>query len=86
MQVLELDPVSADEAIEEMENVGHDFFVYRDLESDEIQVCYLFGKYEPLLHCIKEAGRRKKRVASILRLLTRNCPIEGCMCSSNLAT
>jgi hypothetical protein len=25
-------------------------------------------------------------VASILRLLTRNCPIEGCMCSSNLAT
>lgn len=38
LQVLELDPVSTDEAIDEMENVGHDFFVYRDLETDQIQV------------------------------------------------
>eukprot|EP00967_Tisochrysis_lutea_P023556 scaffold27041_cov15-Tisochrysis_lutea.AAC.1 len=35
--VLELDPVSLDDAIDEMEQVGHDFFVYRDLESDQIQ-------------------------------------------------
>jgi len=39
-KVLELDPVSLDDAIDEMEQVGHDFFVYRDLESDQIQVVY----------------------------------------------
>mmetsp|Transcript_5315 Transcript_5315/g.13080 ORF Transcript_5315/g.13080 Transcript_5315/m.13080 type:complete len:285 (-) Transcript_5315:760-1614(-) len=39
-KVLELDPISVDEAIDAMEAVGHDFFVFRELESDSIQVVY----------------------------------------------
>lgn len=31
-------PITVDEAIEEMEAVGHDFYVFRELESDAIQV------------------------------------------------
>lgn len=30
--------MSVDDAIDEMEQIGHNFFVYRDMESDQIQV------------------------------------------------
>lgn len=46
-KVVELDPISADEAIEAMEAVGHDFYVYRDLETDEVQVVYKRDTEEP---------------------------------------
>lgn len=56
VQTLELDPVSADDAIEQMENVGHDFFVYRDLESDQIQVSTIFRSLDlPSLHTLVHA-------------------------------
>ena len=37
---LELKPIDEEEAIIEMEMLGHSFFVYRDVESDEICVLY----------------------------------------------
>lgn len=37
---LQLEPMSVDDAIEQMDAIGHDFFVFRELESDSIQVVY----------------------------------------------
>lgn len=37
-QVVDLDPMTVDEAIDAMEAVGHDFFVFREMESDFVQV------------------------------------------------
>ncbi len=42
-QVLDLDPITVDEAIEAMEAVGHDFYVFREMESDQIQVGRVWG-------------------------------------------
>lgn len=39
-KVVDLDPMTADEAIDAMEAVGHDFFVFREMESDSVQVVY----------------------------------------------
>lgn len=39
-KVIELDPISVDEAIEAMEAIGHDFYVFRELETDTVQVVY----------------------------------------------
>jgi ribosomal subunit interface protein len=35
-----LKPMHADEAVEQMELLGHDFFVYRDVESESVNVLY----------------------------------------------
>lgn len=35
-----LKPMYSDEAIEQMELLGHDFFVYRDIDSHEVSVVY----------------------------------------------
>lgn len=37
---LETKPVSEEEAILQMEMLGHDFFIYRDIETKEIRVMY----------------------------------------------
>ena len=37
---VELDLMTVDEAIDSMESVGHDFFVFRDMESNAIQIVY----------------------------------------------
>lgn len=37
---VELDLMTVDEAIDAMEAVGHDFFVFREMESDTMQVVY----------------------------------------------
>ena len=47
-----LHPMSAEEAVEQLELVGHDFFVFRNSESDEINVVYRrrdggYGLIEP---------------------------------------
>jgi putative sigma-54 modulation protein len=47
-----LQPLSAEEAVEQLELVGHDFFVFRNAESDEINVVYRrrdggYGLIEP---------------------------------------
>jgi putative sigma-54 modulation protein len=47
-----LHPMSAEEAVEQLELVGHDFFVFRNAESDEINVVYRrrdggYGLIEP---------------------------------------
>jgi ribosome hibernation promoting factor len=47
-----LQPLSAEEAVEQLELVGHDFFVFRNSESDEINVVYRrrdggYGLIEP---------------------------------------
>ena len=47
-----LQPMSAEEAVEQLELVGHDFFVFRNAESDEINVVYRrrdggYGLIEP---------------------------------------
>uniref|UniRef100_A0A7R9YU51 Sigma 54 modulation/S30EA ribosomal protein C-terminal domain-containing protein n=2 Tax=Chlamydomonas euryale TaxID=1486919 RepID=A0A7R9YU51_9CHLO len=39
-KVIELDLMTIDEAIDAMEAVGHDFFVFRELESGELQILY----------------------------------------------
>lgn len=39
-KVLQLDPITVDEAIEAMEAVGHDFYVFRDMETDAVEVVY----------------------------------------------
>ena len=40
-------PMSADEAVLQLELIGHDFFVFRNADSDEINVVYrrLDGNY-----------------------------------------
>jgi putative sigma-54 modulation protein len=35
-----LDLMTVDEALDAMEAVGHDFFVFREMESDSIQIVY----------------------------------------------
>lgn len=35
-----LDPITVSEAIDALEQVGHDFYVFREMESDTIQVLY----------------------------------------------
>ena len=50
-----------DEAIEEMENVGHDFFAFRDMESDEIQVrmiAQLILALGLIFECKNSVGRK----------------------------
>jgi putative sigma-54 modulation protein len=47
-----LHPMSAEEAVEQLELVGHDFFVFRNADSDEINVVYRrrdggYGLIEP---------------------------------------
>ena len=47
-----LQPLSAEEAVEQLELVGHDFFVFRNAESEEINVVYRrrdggYGLIEP---------------------------------------
>jgi putative sigma-54 modulation protein len=47
-----LQPLSAEEAVEQLELVGHDFFVFRNADSDEINVVYRrrdggYGLIEP---------------------------------------
>src|SRR5436190_13150063 len=47
-----LQPLTAEEAVEQLELVGHDFFVFRSAESDEINVVYRrrdggYGLIEP---------------------------------------
>ena len=47
-----LHPLSAEEAVEQLELVGHDFFVFRNAESDQINVVYRrndggYGLIEP---------------------------------------
>ena len=47
-----LQPMSAEEAVDQLELVGHDFFVFRNAESDEINVVYRrndggYGLIEP---------------------------------------
>ena len=37
---IELKPIDEEEAIIEMEMLGHSFFVYKDVESDKICVLY----------------------------------------------
>lgn len=37
---VQLDLMTVDEAIDSMESVGHDFFVFRDMESNSIQIVY----------------------------------------------
>lgn len=37
---IELDLMTVDEAIDSMESVGHDFFVYRDMETNAVQIVY----------------------------------------------
>ena len=37
---LELKPIDEEEAIIEMEMLGHSFFVYRDVDTDEICILY----------------------------------------------
>eukprot|EP00195_Chlamydomonas_chlamydogama_P016987 CAMPEP_0202892572 /NCGR_PEP_ID=MMETSP1392-20130828/2286_1 /ASSEMBLY_ACC=CAM_ASM_000868 /TAXON_ID=225041 /ORGANISM="Chlamydomonas chlamydogama, Strain SAG 11-48b" /LENGTH=273 /DNA_ID=CAMNT_0049576579 /DNA_START=212 /DNA_END=1033 /DNA_ORIENTATION=- len=39
-KVVHLDPITVDEAIESLEAIGHDFYVFREAESDSIQVVY----------------------------------------------
>lgn len=39
-KVVKLDPMTPDEAIDALEAVGHDFYVYRDSGSNDIQVVY----------------------------------------------
>ncbi|KAG1669972.1 hypothetical protein FOA52_016233 [Chlamydomonas sp. UWO 241] len=39
-KVVELDLMSVDEAIDAMEAVGHDFFVFREMETDTMQIVY----------------------------------------------
>eukprot|EP00798_Chlamydomonas_sp_ICE-L_P016891 gene16891-23168_t len=39
-KVVELDPMTVDEAIDSLEAVGHDFFVFREMESDAMQIVY----------------------------------------------
>lgn len=39
-KVIELDPMTVDEAIESLEAVGHDFFVFREMETDSVQIVY----------------------------------------------
>ena len=45
-------PMSAEEAAVQLELIGHDFFVFRDAESDEVNVIYRrreggYGLIEP---------------------------------------
>ena len=45
-------PMSADEAVLQLELIGHDFFVFRNADSDEINVVYRrrdgnYGLIEP---------------------------------------
>lgn len=42
-KVVELDPMTVDEAIESLEAVGHDFFVFREMETDAVQIVYRRG-------------------------------------------
>lgn len=35
-----LEPLSLEEAVERLENVAHEFFVYRDKQSDDVHVLY----------------------------------------------
>ena len=47
-----LSPMTAEEAVEALELVGHDFFVFRDAESQEVEVVYRrrdgsYGLIEP---------------------------------------
>lgn len=47
-----LSPMTVEDAIEEMEMLGHNFYVYKDLKSDTIKVLYLrndgdYGLIEP---------------------------------------
>eukprot|EP00955_Chlamydomonas_euryale_P090228 364522-Chlamydomonas_euryale.AAC.11 len=42
-QVVELDLMTVDEAIDAMEAVGHDFFVYLDAETNAMQILYRRG-------------------------------------------
>jgi putative sigma-54 modulation protein len=35
-----IEPMSSDEAIEEMERLGHDFFLFTDSKADEVRVLY----------------------------------------------
>ena len=37
---LELKPIDEEEAIIEMEMLGHNFFVFRDVETDKINILY----------------------------------------------
>jgi len=37
---LQLEPMSVEDATERMEAIGHDFFVFRELETNEIQIVY----------------------------------------------
>ena len=39
-KVFAVTPMYSDEAIEQMELLGHDFFVFRDADNDEIAVVY----------------------------------------------
>ena len=45
-------PMSADEAVLQLELIGHDFFVFRNADSDEVNVVYRrrdgnYGLIEP---------------------------------------
>ncbi|MCF0112397.1 MAG: sigma 54 modulation/S30EA ribosomal C-terminal domain-containing protein, partial [Bacilli bacterium] len=39
-KTIHLDPMNIDEAITRMEAIGHDFFLYLDVDDDEIAVVY----------------------------------------------
>ena len=50
----ELKPMSAEEAILQMDLLGHNFFIYQDAESDEIAIVYKrkdgnYGLIEPFI-------------------------------------
>ena len=59
----EVKPMDAEEAVMEMELVGHSFFVFRNGETDEVNVVYkrkngTYGLIEPVFYFENEEGRR----------------------------